>query len=139
MKEAGIEAYHYFYHDKKVYLGLVDMYFPGFLKQYRQLEKKEERKRNISKLFNGNMLIEAFGLTGKDLGLAITNFKNYFANNNAYEDYILETNNIAEIKINTSFAGTPQRLVYSQDEINANGANVPSPLPAVTEKTEVHK
>jgi len=97
MKEKGSDAYHYFYHDKKVYLGLVDMYFPGFLKQYRQLEKKEERKRNISVLFNGNMIIEEYNITGKELGQAITNFKNYFSDNNAFEDYILETNNKAEI------------------------------------------
>jgi hypothetical protein len=62
----------------------------------------------------------------------------FIGNYEAFTDF-RRTNNIAEIKINTSFAGTPQRLVYSQDEINANGANVPSPLPAVTEKTEVHK
>lgn len=55
----------------------------------------------------------------------------------AFTDF-RRTNNIAEIKINTSFAGTPQRLIYSQDEINANGANVPSPLPKITDKTEVH-
>jgi hypothetical protein len=30
------------------------------------------------------------------------------------------TNNIGEIKIKAGFDGTPQRLIYSQDEINAN-------------------
>jgi hypothetical protein len=37
------------------------------------------------------------------------------------------TNNIGEIKIKAGFDGTPQRLIYSQDEINANPANIPSP------------
>lgn len=97
MKEAGKEAYHYFYYDKKVYLGLIDHYFPGFLEQYRELEKKEERKRNVSELFNGNMLIEKFNITGKELGNAIFKFKSYFSDNTAFEDYILETNNKAEI------------------------------------------
>lgn len=97
MKEAGKEAYHYFYYDKKVYLGLIDHYFPGFLEQYRELEKKEERKRNVSELFNGNMLIEEFNITGKELGNAILQFKSYFSDNTAFEDYILETNNKAEI------------------------------------------
>lgn len=55
----------------------------------------------------------------------------------AFTDF-RRTNNIAGIKINNLFAGTPQRLIYSQDEINANGANVPSPLPKITDKTEVH-
>lgn len=97
MKEAGKEAYHYFYYDKKVYLGLIDYYFPGFLEQYRELEKKEKRKQNVSELFNGNMLIEEFNITGKELGDAIFKFKSYFSDNKAFEDYILETNNKAEI------------------------------------------
>jgi hypothetical protein len=44
------------------------------------------------------------------------------------------TNNIGEIKIKAGFDGTPQRLIYSQDEINANPANIPSPLPKITEQ-----
>lgn len=46
------------------------------------------------------------------------------------------TNNIAEIKLK-NYAGSPQRLLYSQVEINAN-PNVPSPLPKVTDKTTVN-
>jgi hypothetical protein len=34
----------------------------------------------------------------------------------------IRTNNIGEIKIKAGFDGTPQRLIYSQDEINANPA-----------------
>jgi hypothetical protein len=37
----------------------------------------------------------------------------------AFTDY-RRTNNIGEIKIKAGFDGTPQRLIYSQDEINAN-------------------
>lgn len=99
LKEKGKDAYHYFYYDKKVYLGLIDHYFPGFLKQYRELEKKEERKRTIHTLFNGNLIIEHYAITGKELGQAITKFKEYFANNEMFEEYILETNNIAEIML----------------------------------------
>lgn len=62
----------------------------------------------------------------------------FIGNYEAFTDY-RRTNNLAEIKTNSLFAGTPQRLIYSQDEINANGANVPSPLPRITEKTEVHQ
>lgn len=97
MKEKGIETYHYFYSDKKVYLGLIDFHFPGFLKQYRKLEKKDERKTAISELFNGRMVMEQYKLEGKALGEALNTFKMYFANTNEYEDYILETNNTAEI------------------------------------------
>jgi hypothetical protein len=47
------------------------------------------------------------------------------------------SNNTAKIQLKTGKAGTPQRLLYSQDEINAN-PNAPSPIPPVTQKTEVH-
>lgn len=61
----------------------------------------------------------------------------FIGNYEAFTDY-RRTNNIAEITINNLFTGTPQRLIYSQDEINANAANIPSPLPKATDKTEVH-
>jgi hypothetical protein len=60
----------------------------------------------------------------------------FIGNYEAFTDF-RRTRNIAEIKINTSFAGLPERLVYSQEEINTN-PNVPSPLPTATTKTEVH-
>lgn len=62
----------------------------------------------------------------------------FLGNYEAFTDF-RRTNNIAGVKINSLFAGTPQRLVYSQDEINANGANIPTPLPKITDKTEVHQ
>jgi hypothetical protein len=62
----------------------------------------------------------------------------FIGNYEAFTDY-RRTNNIGEIKIKAGFDGTPQRLIYSQDEINANPANIPSPLPKITEKTEVNK
>jgi len=43
------------------------------------------------------MVMEEYKLEGKALGEALNNFKTYFANNDLYEDYILETNNTAEI------------------------------------------
>lgn len=89
-EENNIEDYHYFYKDKKVYLGLVDHYFPGFLKQYRELEKKEERKRAVHAKFNGNILIDEFGITGKQLGDSISNFKASFEDLNTFEDYVLD-------------------------------------------------
>jgi hypothetical protein len=47
------------------------------------------------------------------------------------------SNNTAKIQLKAGKAGTPQRLLYSQDEINGN-PNTPSPIPPVTQKTEVH-
>ena len=62
----------------------------------------------------------------------------YFIGNfESYTDYG-RTNNIAEIKLKPGFVGSPQRFIYPQVEINSNGANVPNPLPKVTQKTTVN-
>ncbi len=45
--------------------------------------------------------------------------------------------NIAEIQLKTGLAGTPQRFLYPQVEINAN-PNTPSPIPSIVTKTPVH-
>lgn len=97
MKERGIEAYHYFYTDKRVYLGLIDHYFPGFLKEYRQLEKLEERKRAVHELCNGNLFMKHFDISGAELGTAIGNFEKHFGSRKLLEDYVLATNNSMEI------------------------------------------
>lgn len=47
------------------------------------------------------------------------------------------TNNIAEIQLKTGYAGTPQRFLYPQVEVNAN-PNTPSPIPTMVTKTPVH-
>lgn len=60
----------------------------------------------------------------------------FIGNYEAFTDY-RRTNNIAKIKLR-NFQNTPQRLLYSQLEINANAANMPSPLPTVSTKTQVH-
>jgi hypothetical protein len=60
----------------------------------------------------------------------------FIGNYEAFTDY-RRTNNIGEIKIKAGFDGTPQRLIYSQDEIN-NPANIPS-LCLKLLKTEVNK
>lgn len=62
----------------------------------------------------------------------------FIGNYEAFTDF-RRTDNIAGIVLNNLFTGTPQRLIYSQDEINANGANIPTPLPKMTDKTEVHQ
>lgn len=97
-QNTSIEDYHYFYHDKSVYLGLIDHYFPGFLRKYRLLEKREERVKSISEKFNGRILIHEFNITGRELGKLITDFKNSFDSVFDYEEYIL--NNDIETILN---------------------------------------
>lgn len=47
------------------------------------------------------------------------------------------TNNMAEIQLKAGFAGSPQRFLYPQVEINAN-PNTPSPIPTMVTKTPLH-
>lgn len=47
------------------------------------------------------------------------------------------TNNLAGIQLKTGNAGTPQRFLYPQVEINAN-PNTPKPIPTIVTKTPVH-
>ena len=88
-KEQPLENFHYFYKDKKVYLGLIDYYFPGFLKQYRELEKKEELNQKLREKFNGNIVMENTNLKGKELGQAITKFKDSFESTDERNNFIL--------------------------------------------------
>jgi hypothetical protein len=92
MKEKGVDAYHYFYADKKAYLGLIDHYFPGFLKDYRGLEKLEEIKRFVAKLYNGNLVMQYFDISDKSLGAAIGTFEKHFGSREKLEEYVLDTN-----------------------------------------------
>lgn len=88
-KEQPLENFHYFYKDKNVYLGLIDYYFPGFLKQYRELEKKEELNQKLREKFNGNIIMENTNLKGKELGEAITKFKDSFESTDERNNFIL--------------------------------------------------
>lgn len=83
--------YSYFHKDKKVYLGLIDHYFPGFLKKYKELEDKEARKLAISSKFNGHLIMELLPeLNGKQLGQCITNLRESFETQFDYDQFILD-------------------------------------------------
>jgi hypothetical protein len=60
----------------------------------------------------------------------------FLGNYEAFTD-LRRTSNIAQITLKGPFSGTPERLIYAQDEINSN-PNTPSPLPSAITKTEVH-
>ena len=47
------------------------------------------------------------------------------------------TNNGGQIQLKPGKAGTPQRFLYPQVEVNAN-PNTPSPIPSIITKTPVH-
>lgn len=84
------KEYFYFYHKKSAYLGLIDYYFPGFLRKYRELEKIEQRKKEVSEYYNGNLLMKYFHISGPELGKYMGNFLNHFGTKEKMEDWILE-------------------------------------------------
>jgi hypothetical protein len=97
MKENGQNAYHYFYPDKKVYLGLIDHHFPRFLREYRLLEKREEHRNKVRSLFNGNLIIQRwpeYANDGKKLGTAMRLFESSFGTRNDFEAWLLDTNEL---------------------------------------------
>jgi hypothetical protein len=57
----------------------------------------------------------------------------------SYESFtdFRRSNNAAQIQLKAGKAGTPQRFLYPQVEINAN-PNTPSPVPTIVTKTTVH-
>jgi hypothetical protein len=60
----------------------------------------------------------------------------FIANFESFNDFG-RTNNMAEIQLKSGNAGSPQRFLYPQVEINSN-PNTPSPIPTVVTKTPVH-
>lgn len=89
-KSLGPGAFHYFYPDKKVYLGHIDHHFPGFLRKYRELEKKEELKQATRERFSGDVVMGWYPeLKDKALGTAIKNFYEYFADKESANSWIL--------------------------------------------------
>ena len=55
----------------------------------------------------------------------------------SYNDFG-RSNNAAQIQLKSGKAGTPQRFLYPQVEINAN-PNTPNPIPSIVFPTPVHQ
>jgi hypothetical protein len=98
MKEIGQDAYFYFYPNKSVYLGHIDFNFPGFLKEYNELEIIENRRLKVKSIFNGKLVMEAYpNLKGQALGNALHKFENAFASKYEFEESILTINNTKSV------------------------------------------
>ncbi|MFE3872049.1 SusD/RagB family nutrient-binding outer membrane lipoprotein [Flavobacterium sp. ZS1P70] len=61
----------------------------------------------------------------------------YFMGNYESLNDFGRSNNLAVIQLKPGYAGTPQRLLYPQVEINSN-PNTPNPIPTIVTKTPVH-
>jgi hypothetical protein len=68
----------------------LDIEFPEFNEVIDNFKNKIsiiKKNKLLSEKFNGNIIMENFGLTGKELGLAITKFKNNYGSK--FDEFIL--------------------------------------------------
>jgi len=81
-----------FFDNKSLCLPIIDSDFPeaNLLNKIKELDKEDMINRQISKKFNGRLIMEWIpGLKGKKLGNAIKKFKNYLGEN--YKQNILNS------------------------------------------------
>ncbi len=75
---------------KDYYLGLIDHYFPGFLKQYSDIFRKKEVDAEVKKIFNGNIVKHLYGNDFLRLRKDLEIFKNSFDSKQSMNSAILE-------------------------------------------------
>jgi hypothetical protein len=93
LEENNIQRKKYFNPDKSVYLTAIDFFFPEVkLKdKLRELKEKDNLNMLISQKFNGNIVMSWLpNLKGKELGNAISKFKNQFKGND-FKTFILNS------------------------------------------------
>lgn len=86
-----------FAEDKTSYFLTINDTFPeaDLVTQVRRLEYLECRKLYVQSKFNGGEVMRRFGLQGKALGDALTNFKEYITGEyESYNDYIIHTDGV---------------------------------------------
>lgn len=93
LKENNINVTYPFEKNKDVYLGWIDSCFPEakLLEKLGELKRKDTQNKILSQKFNGDMVMSWLpNLIGKELGQAITNFKNELGDE--YDEFILNAN-----------------------------------------------
>lgn len=82
----------YNFKDKEEYLERIDEYFPevGLKSEIEKLQKLDNTKQEISKKFNGNIIMNRHNwLKGRELGDVMNRFKSNFKN---FDEYVLNNN-----------------------------------------------
>jgi hypothetical protein len=79
-----------FIQPRENYIPDIDMYFETNLKEaYEKHVLRQEILEKLSKKFNGGIIMELTGITGKELGVFMNNYKEGFKDIQAFEDFIL--------------------------------------------------
>ncbi len=93
LKDNNINIKYNFYKDKDLYLPMIDEFFPesDLMGQLYKLKMTDAENRILSQKFNGNIVMSWLSpnLKGKELGAAISKFKNELGDE--YRDFILNS------------------------------------------------
>ena len=98
LKDNGIDRVYPFQVNKEIYLPMIDQRFPEarLLEQLSELQRIDTQNKVISQKFNGDIVMTWLpDLKGKELGHAITDFKESFNDDEEFREFVL----------NGSFAG----------------------------------
>ena len=82
----------YCFYDKPVYLARACSVFPKFEEEYKEMQNNYYRAQQAKHKFNGELVGEWTGLSGKELGKFITFMKDDFSemsSNKTWLDYVL--------------------------------------------------
>ncbi|MDJ1480149.1 hypothetical protein QNI16_06615 [Cytophagaceae bacterium YF14B1] len=90
LEEHQITKTYEYLEDRDQYLPMINEYFPESQldEQIKREQIREEEVKIMNEKFNGNVVMELTGLSGKELGAFIVRFKSQF---NDFEDFLLQT------------------------------------------------
>lgn len=109
LKDNDINIRYPFNSDKTHYLPMIDKYFPEakLMEKLLNLQKIDNQNKILSQKFNGDIVMSWLPkLQGKELGHAITRFKESFDDDEDYREFIL----------NANYAAIEQRFMDTYNE-----------------------
>ena len=92
LKDNNIKVSYEFEKNKELYLPMIDQYFPEakLMEKLSALQEVDRRNKRLSHRFNGDLVMSWLpNLKGKELGQAMTDFKNSFDSKEDYEEFVL--------------------------------------------------
>jgi len=95
LKDNNIDIRYGFNKDKSHYLPMIENYFPeaNLMEKLSELQRIDSQNRILSQKFNGDMVMSWLpDLKGKELGQAITKFKQSFDDDDDYREFVLNGN-----------------------------------------------
>lgn len=95
LKDNGIDTRFPFNKDKTHYLPMIEEFFPeaNLMEKLSELQKIDSQNKILSQKFNGDIVMSWLPkLQGKELGHAITKFKESFDGDEDYREFILNAN-----------------------------------------------